>query len=207
MQEIKDLTTYRLSLKDKIMATAMDAFLHRGIKAVKMDDIASSLSISKRTLYEIYGDKESLLFACIKHRYETRQEYMRKFSEQHNVIEIVLEVYQRKVEEVKTIHNSFYQDIHLYPKVMEYVENVHTNSHDVFISFLHRGVREGYFRKDVNYELISKLFDAIGEYVSRKELYTQYPHEEMISNLMLIPFRGFCTPKGLKVLDSVSEPQ
>lgn len=203
MQEIKDLTAYRLSLKDKIMTTAMSAFLSNGIKAVKMDDIASALSISKRTLYEIYGDKESLLFACIRKRHQERQEYIRNYSEQHNVIEIVLEVYRRKVEEVKTVNYSFYQDVQLYPKVMAYVEQVHANTHDQFISFIQRGVKEGYFRKDVNYELISKLFDSIGEYVAKEGLYTQYPYEELISNMMLVPFRGFCTPKGVKILDAV----
>ena len=205
MQEIKDLTAYRLSLKDKIMATAMTAFMDNGIKAVKMDDIASALSISKRTLYEIYGDKESLLFACIKQRYQARQEYMKAFSGHHNVIEIVLEVYRRKVEEMNKVNYAFYQDIHLYPKVMAFVEQVRVNSHDQFISFIHRGMQEGYFRKDVNYELISKMFDSIGEYVAREKLYLRYPYEELISNLMLVPFRGFCTPKGVKVLDSVNE--
>ena len=202
MQEIKDLTAYRLSLKDKIMATAISAFLTNGIKAVKMDDIASSLSISKRTLYEIYGDKESLLFACIKHRHQTRQEYMKSFSAQHNVIETVLEVYRRKVEEMKAVNYTFYQDIHLYPKVMAYVENVHANAHDEFISFIQRGMREGYFRKDVNYELISMMFDFIGDSVAKEGLYIRYPYEELISNLMLVPFRGFCTSRGVKVLDT-----
>ena len=205
MQEIKDLTAYRLSLKDKIMATAMSAFLTNGIKAVKMDDVASALSISKRTLYEIYGDKESLLFACIRQRHQGQQEYLRSFSEQHNVIEIVLEVYRRKVEELNATNYAFYQDIHLYPKVMAYVEQVRANSHDLFISFISRGVKEGYFRKDVNYELISKMFDSIGEYVAREGLYAQYPYEELIANLMLVPFRGFCTSKGVKVLDSVKK--
>lgn len=39
----------------------MKQFLSKGVKAVKMDDIAMSLSISKRTLYEIFADKEDLL--------------------------------------------------------------------------------------------------------------------------------------------------
>ena len=205
MQEIKDLTAYRLSLKDKIMATAIKAFLSNGIKAVKMDDIASSLSISKRTLYEIYGDKESLLFACIKQRHQERQEYMKTFSEQHNVIEIVLEVYRRKVEEMKAVNYFFYQDIRLYPKVMAYVESVHANTRNEFFSFIQRGVREGYFRKDVNYELISKIFDFIGDCVAKEKLYIHYPYDELISNLMLVPFRGFCTPKGVKVLDTIKD--
>ena len=54
MQEIKETTAYKKSLKGRIMETAMKAFAERGVKAVKMDDIAQMLSISKRTLYEIY---------------------------------------------------------------------------------------------------------------------------------------------------------
>lgn len=203
MQEIKDLTAYRLSLKDKIMATALNAFMNNGIKAVKMDDIASALSISKRTLYEIYGDKESLLFACIKRRHQERVDYMREYSEHHNVIEIVLEVYRRKVEEMKMVNYSFYQDIRLYPKVVEFMDQVHVNAHAQFLVFIQRGQTEGYFRKDVNYELISMMFDSIGEYVAKERLYAQYPYEELIANLMLVPFRGFCTPKGVDVLDAV----
>lgn len=205
MQEIKDLTAYRLSLKDKIVPVAMKAFLSNGIKAVKMSDIASALSISKRTLYEIYDDKESLLFACVRQCHQQRQEHLRLFSVRHNVIEIVLEVYRRKVEEMNTTNYAFYQDIHLYPKVMKYVEQVHANAHDLFITFIRRGIKEGYFRKDVNYELISRMFDSIGEYVAKEGLYAQYPYEELLSNLMLVPFRGFCTSKGVKVLDSVKE--
>lgn len=62
MQEIKNISTYRQSLKDKILETSMKMFQEKGIRAVKMDDIANRLSISKRTLYEIYDDKERLLF-------------------------------------------------------------------------------------------------------------------------------------------------
>ena len=56
MQEIKETNSYRLALKDKILDAAMNAFMKRGIRAVKMDDIAQQLTISKRTLYDIYED-------------------------------------------------------------------------------------------------------------------------------------------------------
>ena len=59
-------TEYREQLKDRILKTAMQEFLTNGIKQVKMDDIARKLGISKRTLYEIYGNKEELLFEGIK---------------------------------------------------------------------------------------------------------------------------------------------
>ncbi len=39
----------------------MAEFYKRGVKAVKMDEISRGLHVSKRTVYEIFGDKEELL--------------------------------------------------------------------------------------------------------------------------------------------------
>ena len=70
MNVIRYNTSYRRSLKQKILTTAASLFAKHGIKAVKMDDISNELSISKRTLYEIYDNKELLLFECVKTRLE-----------------------------------------------------------------------------------------------------------------------------------------
>lgn len=51
----------RQLLKEKICLTALRLFHKRGIRQVKMDDIATTLSVSKRTLYEIYTNKMELL--------------------------------------------------------------------------------------------------------------------------------------------------
>ncbi len=58
----------RVELKDRIIETASEAFTAHGIKSITMDDIAASLGISKRTLYEVFRDKESLLTQCILKR-------------------------------------------------------------------------------------------------------------------------------------------
>ena len=47
------------------MLTAFDLFSEHGIKNVSMDDIAHNMSVSKRTLYELFEDKETLLTECI----------------------------------------------------------------------------------------------------------------------------------------------
>ena len=62
MSETKNISAYRQSLRDRILEVAMQAFREKGIKAVKMDDIAASLTISKRTLYEVYENKLRLRF-------------------------------------------------------------------------------------------------------------------------------------------------
>ena len=49
-----------------VVKSAMSLFCTKGIKDVTMDDIAHDLKMSKRTLYELFDDKESLLLYCIK---------------------------------------------------------------------------------------------------------------------------------------------
>ena len=48
------------------MTTALDLFSQYGIKSVSMDDIARNIGISKRTIYEFFEDKETLLQEAIK---------------------------------------------------------------------------------------------------------------------------------------------
>ena len=48
-------------LKDRIVAESTNLFVRNGVKSVRMDDIASRLGVSKRTIYELFGDRESLI--------------------------------------------------------------------------------------------------------------------------------------------------
>lgn len=63
----------KAELRERIIMTATEAFTLKGIKCITMDDIAAALGISKRTLYEVFADKESLLkeVFCINRLKET----------------------------------------------------------------------------------------------------------------------------------------
>ena len=52
--------------KGRIIDQAMQMFVSQGIKSVRMDDIAQQLGVSKRTLYEMFGDKEGLLYLAME---------------------------------------------------------------------------------------------------------------------------------------------
>ena len=101
MQVLKEMTAYRVSLRERIIEKAMQDFSMHGIRAVKMDDLANELGISKRTLYEIFKDKETLLFEGMKVYSERKHEYLHSYAEdeRHHVIDIVMEAYRMKVRE------------------------------------------------------------------------------------------------------------
>ena len=98
-------TKYRQELKERILKTAMAEFKQRGVKAVKMDDIANKLSISKRTLYEVYANKEDLLLAGLRREVE-EEEAMHCFCEKPglNVLEICIEFFHLKMRKLSAIN-------------------------------------------------------------------------------------------------------
>lgn len=202
MQEIKETTAYKKLLKGRILETAMKAFAERGVKAVRMDDVAQMLGISKRTLYEIYRDKEELLYQGVMHFDQEAKKSMNAFIQQaSSVMDIILEAYQRRVLRTGTVNPLFYEDIQKYPKVTDYLNKEREHAYDQFLGFLQRGVREGYFRDDINYELVAQMFNAINTFVMTQHLLSRYSIQQVFANMLLIPLRGFCTKKGLQVID------
>ena len=122
MQETKNISPYKKGLRDKIITTAMEAFAQKGIRHVKMDDVAKELGISKRTLYEIFDKKEDLLYEGVKFYLGDRRTQMEtKAQECKNVMEIILQAYKLKVEEFRQTNPCFYTDLVKYPKVARYL--------------------------------------------------------------------------------------
>ena len=100
------------NLRGSILETAMHAFAKKGIRAVKMDDVAAALGISKRTLYEIFETKELLLSEGIRKYYAERQEYAKRVTQQcKNVMEVLVAIYRIKVDEFRKTNPQFYADM------------------------------------------------------------------------------------------------
>ena len=53
-----------MDIKERIIEGSTELFKTYGIKSVTMDSIASNIGISKRTIYEIFSDKDELLMAA-----------------------------------------------------------------------------------------------------------------------------------------------
>ena len=50
--------------REEIIRTTWDLILRNGLRAVRVDEIAQTLEISKRTLYELFNDKDALVEQC-----------------------------------------------------------------------------------------------------------------------------------------------
>ena len=204
MQEIKDISDYKLNLKERIPDVAMQLFTERGINAVRMDDVAQAMSISKRTIYELYATKEELLCEVVVKHFKQRVDNMElALAHCTNVMEILLEVYRMKVRDFKNTNPLFFAEMVRYPQVKKFLDEQNNVMRDNSYEFIQRGVDEGYFRADLNYQMAVLQFDAMGEYVMQKELYRQYSIEDIFRNLVFVSLRGLCTDKGIKAIDEM----
>ena len=204
MQEKKTITAYKRGLREVILKTAMKAFAEKGIRAVKMDDIAESLAISKRTMYEIYATKEELLYEGVKAFREKRKEKFMELAKEKDLMEILLKVYHVRVEEANATNPLFYDDLVKYPRVLRYLNREKKNSREDMMLFFERGVQEGYFRDDINYELAMHLFEALGRYIQEERLYNKYSIKEIFRGMPLVLLRGLCTEMGIEKLQKIS---
>ena len=204
MQENLEISKYKLDLRDKIPEVAMKLFAEQGIKNVRMDDVAHQMGISKRTIYELYENKEELLYEIVVKRFKEREEIMENIAKRSNtVMEILLEVYRLKVEEFKNTNPLFFADMVKYPPVLEFLTEQNKNVRSKSLAFIQRGVDEGYFRSDLNYALAGMLFDAMGQYIMEKQLYSQYSIEEIFKSFVFVSLRGICTEKGIKAIEKL----
>lgn len=203
MHKINVQTEYREQLKDRILNLAMQEFYVNGIKRVKMDDIAKKLVISKRTLYEIYNKKEDLLLEGIKMSQCSCDNHMEKFQQEKtpDVMDILVEFYKVQMERVRMINPLFFVELHKYSKIVSYLNKQHELRRHKSQKFFVRGVRDGYFRDDIDYGLVERFSTATMEYVMDNKLYKIYSMQHILYNVMFLFMRGFCTDKGLVIMD------
>ena len=99
-------STSRVELRERIILAAVELFTTNGIKSITMDEIAASLGISKRTLYEVFPDKETLLEECILKSQKDGDIFVKGVIEtSSNVLEVLLRCYQWSIERFHATYN------------------------------------------------------------------------------------------------------
>lgn len=192
----------RAELRERIVVMAMEAFRTKGIRSITMDDIAAALGISKRTLYEVFADKESLLRECILKAQADRDRYLQQvYEESHNVLEVILAVFQKSIEVFHQTNKRFFEDIKKYPKVYEIMRARQDSDSVKTMSFFKVGVDQGIFRSDVNFAIVNMLVREQFDVLLNTDVCNEYPFIEVYESIMFTYIRGISTEKGAKVLE------
>ena len=189
-----------------IVRRATEMFIEQGIKAVRMDDIAHELSISKRTLYEMFSDKRELMQACLNYHVSTTNcELMNSLAKAENVIEeifLIIRAAYRENEHSRMFRQSINK---YYPDLFEPFSRSQSKiASEHFRSMLRRGLEEGAFRSDTNVEFTEAMFVMmINGVVSSSQLMLPegVTKQDAMSYVIVNFFRGFSTEQGQRMVD------
>ena len=192
----------RTELKQRVIHVALNEFRVQGIKAVRMDDLASQIGISKRTLYEMFKDKEELLMDCLLYSNQREKERVNDIrSKSKNVLEVILGVFLYSIEMLHETNKLFFEDIKKYPAAYKLVQEVRNIDSKEKMAFFRQGVEQGIFRSDINYPIVNELVKQQFNLLVNTDFFSHHPFLDVYESIMFTYLRGISTVEGTRMLE------
>lgn len=190
-------------MREQVVGTAAQLFQKYGIRSVSMDDIAKELSISKKTIYQYFEDKNDLV------KEVASQIISEKLGAYKEAADTASNAIEELVATAKLIRKHFKE---MNPALMYDVKKFHPEAWSLFaqhekeviynavVANLERGQKEGFFRKEINVSVMAKIrFEQIhltfDESVFPKE---EFNMTEVHIQLFDFFIHGVLTQQGLE---------
>ena len=177
--------------KEQVMTTALDMFSQYGIKSVSMDDIARNTGISKRTIYEFFEDKETLLQEAIKYHNNTMRKILSELEKgPFTALDVFVLFYEEFMKHPRWYIKRYYDDLKRYPKAVEQAEKDKADFTTRCIKLLNRGGKEGVFQKDLNIEILALLAKEQLKMIQPSKAFVNHSVTEVFQTILFTFLRG-----------------
>lgn len=195
-------------MRETIVNKAAEMFLTLGFKSVTMDDIAAEMGISKKTIYQHFGNKEELVEATTMHL----------FCQVSTGIDSIRERLLNPVEEIFTIRNFMMQFLHeetaspfyqlqkFFPKILVCLRTKQFEKmHGCMEQNIKRGIEEGIYRPDLNIEFVSRIYFTGLTGIKDQDIFPNKDFEAKALTELFLEYhlRAIVTEKGLAILNGI----
>lgn len=197
-------------MEQRIVEKAQELFFRYGLKSVTMDDIASNLGASKKTIYQYFKDKDHLVDAVVQREIEQDMHECTLIAcSCNNAVQEVFRGFEMLQEMLTTMNPAIIFEMQKYHPEAYKKMNAHKNKFFVNImkENLIKGIKEGYYREDINVEVIARyrvesIFLGFNPDVFMQGKFTLL---EVEMELMEHFLYGICTPKGQKLINKYKQ--
>lgn len=200
----------RMPMKEKIVQKATQMFLSLGFKSVTMDDIASDMGISKKTIYQSFSNKNCLVKECVLGLFDTISSGVDKITqERKNPIEELFEIKNFIAKHLKDESSSPMHQLQKYfPKIHETLHQKQLAKLEECIKVnLQRGVEMDLFRKEIPVDFISRIYFVGIQGIRDKRIFPEeyYTSSELIEQYLEYHLRAICSVKGLEIMKELQQ--
>lgn len=199
-------------MKDKIVIKSTELFLNLGFKSVTMDDIATEMGISKKTIYVYFKNKTKLVEAATFHLFDVICGGIDCiFEKSTNPIEELYEVKMFVMQHLKDEKSSpqfqlkkYYFEIYEMLRFKQFEK-----MHESVSKSLKHGIDTGVFRSNINVEFISRMYfnGMIGikdEAIFPKDLFKM---SDLMEDYLEYHLRAIVTEDGMNILNKFIKTQ
>lgn len=193
--------------KEKIIDAAIKAFTVRGIKSVTMDSIAQTAGVSKRTVYELFEDKDSLVIEALGQMIINHNKAMINIiGHTENIIEALFLIIEKEARRQAEISPLLVQDMEKYFPLVNaafFKDPQKICMYSATYTFLQSGIDQGIIRKELKLEFVDTFLHEIIRMVhlSDRIRLLNPAKEDYLNNMFLPYFRGICTRKGMMLME------
>ena len=187
----------------RILECTFNELAECGFKRVSVDNIAAKMHVSKKTIYDMFENKEKLLLSAVEYK-----------------IGKIIEGFSPSLEKGDNVLGAIiYNAVHLYkffcslcPQFWQERGNFSLVEH-CLIDFkeqllmlgrrrFEEGKSAGYLRSDADFSIIGRLLES--QFLVMKEtMGCRQPDLGICFSSLVIIFRGVCTERGIELLDNM----
>lgn len=164
-----------MEVREAILQGTLRVFNEKGLKFT-MDDIARALGMSKKTIYTVFRDKESMFLAMVDYMFDSIKE-----SEQDILDDVNLST-EEKIRRVLGVMPEGYRDVDFrqlyllkdkYPGVYKQVEKRLETGWETTIALIQQGMDEGIVRQ-VDIPIVKMMMEAAIEQFFQRDILIQH---------------------------------
>lgn len=149
-----------INTKDRIRQKADELFMRYGLRSVSMDDIANSLGISKKTIYQFFADKNELVDAVLEGTLSyNKQNCDKNRADASNAIDEIFLSMDVVEQLFRNMHPSVIFDMQKYhPQAFSrFLKHKNEYLYNTVSKNLERGIEEQLYRPEIDIEILSRF--------------------------------------------------
>jgi TetR/AcrR family transcriptional regulator, cholesterol catabolism regulator len=195
-----------MEVKERILGKAADLFSRYGIRSITMDEIASQLGISKKTIYQFFTDKDEMVSAVIDQEIQRNEMDCNLFrSQAADAVHQIFLALESLEEMLKYTNPLMLYDLEKhhprsFQKLKEYKYRF---LYQILMDNLQWGMGEELYRSDLNRDIVAKNRIESTFLIFNPDLFphSRYKISEVNVELSMLFLHGVVTPKGKRLIE------
>ncbi len=191
-----------IEIKKRILETARDQFFSHGFTKVTVDEIATRIGISKKTIYKYYPSKDDLVRSVIESTLSEVHICCKNIVDNNDLdfVEKLKQMMTYAALHISKMGRPLIEDLeknapHVWKEISEFRSK---RIYEDFGKLLHDGVQKGIFRSDIDQQLVLLIYNNVIKNIISPEVLSQIPFTalQVYETIVKIIFEGIMTDKA-----------